>query len=158
MPGQSSPGRDVDDNLLQNADVRFQLLVSGRNSVELKNIGHDVDIGLVIQTACVSERHRAANLLESIRNRLALPTEFECPFGEVRGFSIGAVKISPVTSCAFRLKGTLSVLCMLSCKHAARSRLGAGLLSIRDGHHEEENQRATRDYSHFGYSVAALEI
>src|ERR1700719_4913151 len=111
IPGLTDPpSGHRNDNLLQSADVRLQLLSSRRNPIELKNIGHDVDIGLVIQAARISERHRAANLLESIRDGLALPTEFKRSLGEVWRLGVGAVKILPMTSCALGLKGTLSIL------------------------------------------------
>ena len=35
------------------------------------------------------------------------------------------------------LKGTLTALCLLSCKNAAHGRFCAGLLSVRDGHPEK---------------------
>jgi hypothetical protein len=111
--------RDRDDYLLQRARVRLQLLIARGNPVELENKGDDVDIGLIVQTARISERHRTANLLKPVCERLSLPTELERTLGEVGSLRIGAVEIFPMTPCALCLKGTLAAFRLLGSKYAA---------------------------------------
>jgi hypothetical protein len=110
---------DGDDDLLQYARVRLELLRTRRHSVELENIGHDVDINLVVQTSCVSKGHRTANLLKPVCERLALPAEFERRLCEIGRLRIGAMEILPMTAGALGLKSTLAAYRLRGSKYAA---------------------------------------
>src|SRR5947209_14806871 len=136
---------DRDDDLLQRAGIRLQLLRPARHPIELKNVGDDVDIRLVIQTSCVSQRHGTANLLKPIRERLALPAEFERSLCQVARLRIGAVEIFPMTACALGLESTLAAFRLFGRKYPACGRSRAGRLSGSCGHSEHQTQTADRE-------------
>jgi hypothetical protein len=100
---------NFDDDLPQCLDVGQQLLISGRQAIELNKISDDVDIGLIVKAAPRVGRHRAADLLEPVRECLALPGELECTIAEVRRFGLSAMEIGAMATRALCLKDTFSI-------------------------------------------------
>src|SRR6266446_438735 len=111
--------RKFDHNLPERRKVGLKLLIAGRGTVELKNKGQNVEVGLVIKTARTVERHCAANLLQYLSDGFSFPPKLKDTFCQVRRFGVGSVEVGSVTTCTVRLISAFATFRLRGSKNTA---------------------------------------